>query len=157
MQLHKTVDLDPKRNYIFGVHPHGVLCIGAFTNFCSNGTRFDYIFPGFKSFLTMLPLWFYIPVYRDYLMGGRKCASLLLHKSACIFEYNFTLLVIKQFRHFCLVHLPHLISNDGCRKFMHIAFFINLCIDKQLSKCNWIWFILIRQRTKRNLKCLMFF
>jgi len=68
--LHKTVDLDPSRNYIFGVHPHGVLCIGSFINFCSNATGFQRLFPRMTSHLTMLPLWFKVPFYRDYLMSG---------------------------------------------------------------------------------------
>jgi len=75
VRLHKTVDLDPKRNYLFGVHPHGVLCIGSFTNFCSNGSGFQSVFPGMKPHLTMLPLWFRIPFYRDYLMAGALVPS----------------------------------------------------------------------------------
>uniref|UniRef100_H2Z8T5 Acyltransferase n=1 Tax=Ciona savignyi TaxID=51511 RepID=H2Z8T5_CIOSA len=68
--LHKTVDLDPTRNYIFGIHPHGVLCVGSFTHFSTNGSNFDHIFPGFKSYLTMLPFWFKTPFFRDYAMTG---------------------------------------------------------------------------------------
>lgn len=68
--LHKTVNLDPSRNYIFGVHPHGVLCIGSFTNFSTNGSGFRKIFPGMDPHLTMLPLWFKVPFYREYLMAG---------------------------------------------------------------------------------------
>lgn len=68
--LHKTVDLDPSRNYIFGIHPHGVLCIGSFTNFSTNGSGFRQLFPRMNPHLTMLPLWFKVPFYRDYLMSG---------------------------------------------------------------------------------------
>jgi len=68
--LHKTVDLDPTRNYILGVHPHGVLCIGSFTNFSTNGSGFKKLFPGMSPHLTMLPLWFKVPFYREYLMAG---------------------------------------------------------------------------------------
>lgn len=75
VRLHKTVDLDPKRNYIFGCHPHGVLCIGTFTNFCSLGSGFKSLFPGMNSYLTMLPLWFKIPFHRDYLMAGALVPS----------------------------------------------------------------------------------
>ncbi|XP_076809753.1 2-acylglycerol O-acyltransferase 1-like [Clavelina lepadiformis] len=68
--LYKTVDLDPCKNYIFGIHPHGVLCMGSFTHFCTNGSEFESIFPGFNSHLTMLPFWFRLPFHRDYLMTG---------------------------------------------------------------------------------------
>ncbi|XP_002120879.2 2-acylglycerol O-acyltransferase 1 [Ciona intestinalis] len=68
--LHKTVDLDPRRNYIFGIHPHGVLCIGSFTHFSTNGSGFSHVFPGFTSYLTMLPFWFKMPFFRDYVMSG---------------------------------------------------------------------------------------
>ncbi|XP_072897055.1 2-acylglycerol O-acyltransferase 1-like isoform X3 [Hemitrygon akajei] len=35
IHLTKTTPLDPKYNYLFGFHPHGVLVAGAFANFCS--------------------------------------------------------------------------------------------------------------------------
>ena len=52
--LVKTSELDPGKNYIFGYHPHGVLCAGAFCNFATEATAFSRIFPGITPHL--LPL-----------------------------------------------------------------------------------------------------
>ncbi|XP_077399896.1 2-acylglycerol O-acyltransferase 1 isoform X1 [Vanacampus margaritifer] len=68
IKLVKTVDLDPDKNYIFGFHPHGVLVTGAFCNFCTESTGFSSLFPGLKSHLLMLPFWFRVPFFRDYIM-----------------------------------------------------------------------------------------
>ncbi|XP_059211604.1 2-acylglycerol O-acyltransferase 2-A [Centropristis striata] len=70
LTLVKTVDLDPKKNYIFGFHPHGVLVAGAFGNFCTEATGFSRLFPGLKPHLLMLPFWFRVPFFRDYIMCG---------------------------------------------------------------------------------------
>ena len=35
MRLHKTADLDPKGNYMFGYHPHGIIGVGAFITFAT--------------------------------------------------------------------------------------------------------------------------
>lgn len=73
VKLIKTTDLDPKHNYVFGFHPHGVLVAGAFTNFCSFATGIRQQFPGLNTYLLMLPLWFRAPFFRDYIM----CAGLI--------------------------------------------------------------------------------
>ncbi|XP_067841461.1 2-acylglycerol O-acyltransferase 2 [Heptranchias perlo] len=70
IRLIKTADLDPKKNYIFGFHPHGVLVAGAFANFCTEVTGFSYLYPGLKPHMLMLPLWFRIPFFRDYIMSA---------------------------------------------------------------------------------------
>uniref|UniRef100_A0A3B4TZD7 Monoacylglycerol O-acyltransferase 3a n=1 Tax=Seriola dumerili TaxID=41447 RepID=A0A3B4TZD7_SERDU len=83
--LVKTVDLDPKKNYIFGFHPHGekltclsgCLVAGGFGNFCTEATGFFRLFPGLTSHLLMLPFWFRVPLFRDYIMCGGT------HLSAC--------------------------------------------------------------------------
>lgn len=82
LSLVKTVDLDPKKNYIFGFHPHGVLVAGAFGNFCTEATGFSRLFPGLTSHLLMLPFWFRVPFFRDYIMCGglvSSCKSSLSH------------------------------------------------------------------------------
>ena len=48
----------------------GVLVAGAFGNFCTEATGFSALFPGLKSHLLMLPFWFRVPVFRDYIMTG---------------------------------------------------------------------------------------
>ncbi|XP_045427109.1 2-acylglycerol O-acyltransferase 2-B-like isoform X4 [Pipistrellus kuhlii] len=68
ISLVKTAELDPSHNYLFGFHPHGVLVIGAFSNFCTEATGFSRLFPGFRPHLLMLPFWFHLPVFRDCIM-----------------------------------------------------------------------------------------
>uniref|UniRef100_A0A3Q2E194 2-acylglycerol O-acyltransferase 2-A-like n=1 Tax=Cyprinodon variegatus TaxID=28743 RepID=A0A3Q2E194_CYPVA len=82
LTLVKTVDLDPTKNYIFGFHPHGVLVAGGFGNFCTEATGFSRLFPGLRSHLLMLPFWFRVPFFRDYIMCGglvSSCKSSLSH------------------------------------------------------------------------------
>lgn len=75
LKLVKTVDLDPSHNYIFGFHPHGVLVAGGFGNFCTESTGFSRLFPGLRSHLLMLPFWFRVPFFRDYIMCGGLVSS----------------------------------------------------------------------------------
>ena len=35
VQLHKTADLDPQGTYVFGFHPHGILCLSAWVSFAT--------------------------------------------------------------------------------------------------------------------------
>jgi hypothetical protein len=70
LQLVKTAELDPSRNYIAGFHPHGVLAAGAFLNLCTESTGFTSLFPGIRSYLMMLTVWFRAPFFRDYIMSG---------------------------------------------------------------------------------------
>uniref|UniRef100_H3AL65 Monoacylglycerol O-acyltransferase 2 n=1 Tax=Latimeria chalumnae TaxID=7897 RepID=H3AL65_LATCH len=84
--LIKTADLDPRQNYVLGFHPHGVLVAGAFTNFCTETTGFQNMYPGMTPYLLMLPLWFRVPFFRDYIMtvglvpSDKESASYLLRK-----------------------------------------------------------------------------
>jgi hypothetical protein len=48
----KTANLDPSRNYIFGLHPHGVLALGSL-NFSTETGGFSEKFPGIKAFVLM--------------------------------------------------------------------------------------------------------
>ncbi|NXS07124.1 MOGT2 acyltransferase, partial [Neodrepanis coruscans] len=75
VQLEKTVDLDPRKNYLLGFHPHGVLAAGAFLNFCTEASSFSTLFPGITPHLMMLSLWFRVPFLRDYLMSGGLVSS----------------------------------------------------------------------------------
>jgi len=69
MSLTRTAKLDPKRNYIFGYHPHGVISMGALCNFATEATDFSALFPGIDLRLLTLGLNFRIPVFREYLLG----------------------------------------------------------------------------------------
>ncbi|XP_066467143.1 2-acylglycerol O-acyltransferase 2-like [Tiliqua scincoides] len=73
--LVKTAPLEPRRNYLFGFHPHGVLVAGAFGNFCTEATGFQELFPGLTPHLLMLPFWFRVPFFRDYIMSGGLVSS----------------------------------------------------------------------------------
>ncbi|MBZ3884680.1 2-acylglycerol O-acyltransferase 2-B [Sciurus carolinensis] len=75
ISLVKTAELDPCRNYLFGFHPHGVLVVGAFGNFCTEATGFSRLFPGLRPHLLMLPCWFQIPIFRDYIMTSGLVSS----------------------------------------------------------------------------------
>ncbi|XP_064900272.1 2-acylglycerol O-acyltransferase 2-B-like isoform X4 [Columba livia] len=65
ISLVKTADLDPRRNYVFGCHPHGVLAAGAFANFCTEATAFGAKFPGLRPHVLTLPCWFRLPLLRE--------------------------------------------------------------------------------------------
>ncbi|XP_058161960.1 2-acylglycerol O-acyltransferase 2-like [Dasypus novemcinctus] len=73
--LVKTAELDPSRNYVAGIHPHGIMVAGAFLNLCTESTGFSALFPGIRPHLMMLPLWFRVPFLRDYLMSGGLVTS----------------------------------------------------------------------------------
>lgn len=72
-QLVKTAELPPTRNYVLGSHPHGIICAGAFSAFCTEACGFSRAFPGLNSSLALLAGLFYLPVYREYMMssGGK--------------------------------------------------------------------------------------
>ncbi|KAF9913457.1 diacylglycerol O-acyltransferase 1 [Lobosporangium transversale] len=80
MTLIKEGELDPSKNYIFGYHPHGILSMGAFCTFGTDGLNFSKRFPGIHPRLLTLQVNFQIPFYRDYLMA-HGCAS--VSKASC--------------------------------------------------------------------------
>jgi len=73
INLVKTSDLDPTKNYILGCHPHGIMSTGAFCNFATDATDFRKKFPGFRPILLTLVGQFLFPVYRDYIMTTGMC------------------------------------------------------------------------------------
>lgn len=72
--LIKTADLPPSRKYIFGYHPHGIIGMGAISNFGSDATHFSKLFPGVEPHLCTLASNFKIPFYRDVLMALGICS-----------------------------------------------------------------------------------
>ncbi|XP_064615170.1 2-acylglycerol O-acyltransferase 2-A-like [Liolophura sinensis] len=68
ISLVKTAELDPKKNYIFGYHPHGIMSAGAFCNFATEATGFSKIFAGIRPYLSILSGQFVFPFHRDYFM-----------------------------------------------------------------------------------------
>lgn len=71
ISVHKTVDLDPSKSYLFGYHPHGIICLGAI-HMITNGLNSTFInlFPGLRPRLCMLSFWFKIPIFREYIMAA---------------------------------------------------------------------------------------
>ncbi|XP_075876576.1 2-acylglycerol O-acyltransferase 3b isoform X3 [Nelusetta ayraudi] len=70
IKLVKTAELSPKKNYILGCHPHGIMSAGAFACFSTESCGFAESFPGVKSHLAILAGLFRIPLFREYVMGG---------------------------------------------------------------------------------------
>ncbi|CAF3858155.1 unnamed protein product [Rotaria sp. Silwood1] len=73
LQLIKSEDLDPNRNYIFGFHPHGVFSFSAFGNFATNATYFSTLFPNIRSHLMILRLQFLCPFTRELCLSLGIC------------------------------------------------------------------------------------
>ena len=68
-RLHRTVELQPTRKYIFGYHPHGIISHGAFAAFATEALGFKDLFPGITNSLLTLDTNFRVPFYRDYALA----------------------------------------------------------------------------------------
>ncbi|CAG7717878.1 unnamed protein product [Allacma fusca] len=75
VKMIKTVDLDPTKNYLFGSHPHGVLCSGAFACFETEGTNFSKVYPGITPHLLTFEAHLAFPIYREYILSGGTCSA----------------------------------------------------------------------------------
>lgn len=75
IRLHKTCDLPPDRSYVFGYHPHGIICLGAFGNFVTEATGFENLFPGINLRFLVLNSNFQIPFYELFLTMMGVCDS----------------------------------------------------------------------------------
>lgn len=97
--LVKTADLDPKKKYVFGYHPHGIISVGAFCCFGTDGAQtlslmgkkrresaaaaaegkahrgFSHLFPGIDRHLITLPQNFVTPFLREYTLNMGCCDS----------------------------------------------------------------------------------
>ncbi|XP_040829630.1 2-acylglycerol O-acyltransferase 3-like [Ochotona curzoniae] len=70
IKLVKTAELPPNQNYVLGSHPHGIMCMGMVCNFISECNDFSRHFPGLQPWITTLVEFFYLPVFRDYLLAA---------------------------------------------------------------------------------------
>lgn len=68
-RLHRTVELEPTRKYIFGYHPHGIVSHGAFAAFGTEALGFSDLYPGITNTLLTLEANFRVPFYRDYALA----------------------------------------------------------------------------------------
>ncbi|CAE6455938.1 unnamed protein product [Rhizoctonia solani] len=80
----KETELPADRPYLFGYHPHGIIGMGAFATFATDGTGFSQHFPGISPHLLTLTSNFHVPFYRDILLhlgicsvSKRSCANIL--------------------------------------------------------------------------------
>ncbi|CAL1267902.1 unnamed protein product [Larinioides sclopetarius] len=71
----KTAELDPNKNYIFGYHPHGILCYGAFNCFGTEAKDFSTVFPGITPRILTLEGQFWFPLHREHVMSTGACAA----------------------------------------------------------------------------------
>uniref|UniRef100_A0A914ZL40 diacylglycerol O-acyltransferase n=1 Tax=Parascaris univalens TaxID=6257 RepID=A0A914ZL40_PARUN len=46
VRLHTTTEFAKEKNYLIAAHPHGIMSMGAYANFCTNGTNVMDKFPG---------------------------------------------------------------------------------------------------------------
>ena len=65
--LERTVELDPKKTYIFGYHPHGIIGFGAQLCFGTDACGFSSCFPGISCSLLTLSVNFRIPFFAQLL------------------------------------------------------------------------------------------
>ncbi|KAG8201274.1 hypothetical protein JTE90_016760 [Oedothorax gibbosus] len=75
VKMIKTAELDPNKNYIFGYHPHGILCYGAFCCFGTEGTHFSQVFPQITPRILTLEGQFWFPLHREHVMAAGACAA----------------------------------------------------------------------------------
>ena len=73
IKLVKTAELDPKKNYILGIHPHGIMCAGGYTCFSTESCGFAETFPGMRSSLAVLAGLFRLPLFREFIMSAGIC------------------------------------------------------------------------------------
>ncbi|KAJ3153511.1 diacylglycerol O-acyltransferase 1 [Geranomyces variabilis] len=72
--LVKTAELDPSKNYLFGYHPHGIIALGAWTNFGTEASDFAGKFPGIDLRLMTLQTNFNLPLWREVLLSLGICS-----------------------------------------------------------------------------------
>lgn len=71
IKIIKTIDLDSEQQYIFGIHPHGILPFGTMSAIADyeHDNSFDSLFPGIRYRILTASFCFYIPIYRDFFLG----------------------------------------------------------------------------------------
>lgn len=73
--LVKTAELPSDKNYIFGLHPHGILSFSHYLNFGTEATGFSEQFPGIVPHLITLRYLFMTPVSRELMYFSGACSS----------------------------------------------------------------------------------
>ncbi|XP_055917479.1 diacylglycerol O-acyltransferase 2-like isoform X2 [Eupeodes corollae] len=65
VELVKTAELHPNKNYLLACFPHGVISFGFFTNMCSDITKWNALFPKVRVHLATLGMHFNSPFWRE--------------------------------------------------------------------------------------------
>jgi len=78
--LRKEAELPADRPYVFGYHPHGIIGMGAFASFATEGTGFSKNFPGIRPHLLTLASNLSMPIYREVLLRLGICS---VSKQSC--------------------------------------------------------------------------
>eukprot|EP01094_Clydonella_sp_ATCC50884_P012670 TRINITY_DN22974_c0_g1_i1.p1 TRINITY_DN22974_c0_g1~~TRINITY_DN22974_c0_g1_i1.p1 ORF type:complete len:366 (+),score=94.38 TRINITY_DN22974_c0_g1_i1:27-1124(+) len=69
-RLHKTADVPADGQYIFAVHPHGIVSAGIWANILLQGREtFDKLFAGVDVRAATLPMNFKIPLWREFVLS----------------------------------------------------------------------------------------
>ncbi|KAL3081371.1 hypothetical protein niasHT_039848 [Heterodera trifolii] len=75
IEVIKTAEIPPDRNYIFSAHPHGILGTSSTILFSTNGLNFRRLFPGIKMHPVTLGMNFWIPFRREFILALRIISS----------------------------------------------------------------------------------
>lgn len=70
-----SVELDPKKNYLFCCFPHGMLSTGPFSVFATNHLGFSKHFPHHKSHALTLAQHFQMPFFRELALSLGGCSA----------------------------------------------------------------------------------
>jgi len=74
-RLVKTVDLDPTRNYLMCIHPHGICVHGLGICLATEAVGFSQTFPGMTNRGMTLSFFFKLPFMRELLLSLGMCSS----------------------------------------------------------------------------------
>ncbi|KAF4015869.1 hypothetical protein G4228_006924 [Cervus hanglu yarkandensis] len=125
IKLIKTAELPSNRNYVLATHPHGILSVGVFCNFCTEVTGSSQQFPGLRFSLAILNSLFYLPVYRDYVMSYGTCS--VNHQSLDFIlsqpQLGQAVLILVGGAHEALHAVPgeHCLTLRNCKGFVRLA------------------------------------
>ncbi|KAM7344416.1 2-acylglycerol O-acyltransferase 2-like [Cochliomyia hominivorax] len=77
VQLIKTAELKPNRNYLFASFPHGIMGVGNSINASNNIGKWLQLFPGIRPKIATLDMNFYLPFMRELcrLWGLVSCSK----------------------------------------------------------------------------------
>jgi len=73
IRLHKSANLDSNKQYLFGYHPHGIVCISANITLSSEALSISKVFPGINIRLATIPINFWLPFWREYILSICYC------------------------------------------------------------------------------------